>query len=533
MARILNISTHKNLLIKTKRMNIKYESKLIKLDELVLDKNNPRFAELYSGSEKESDIIEYLLFTESSKEIAEAISKAQEFYVDRPLWVIKDGDKYIVKDGNRRCSAVKALTLPNKYELDLPRFEINELPVLEYFNQTDLDIRIRLEHNSNLFKKWGRIAKALEIYRLFSSGNSIESLSEIDSKPKDFIKIATFYHKASEIKGEDFKKLVREGKGETGGKTIVFERLFRGKKDCGYSFKNTGEILIKNQDLFKCYIIALVEYLLENPKTSSRTLDEIFKRGESFLELLKPFGFPPQLKQNIVPINVNNSENGSTHNENNNSSVNNNNSSQNINTSGSGNITAGSTNPNPAPKNDNNQNISSNSGSKTSGTTTTRHSVKNRPTIKRKKIPAPLIKLIDECFNLDQNNFANSKTALTRVTFECVLKYVVENSFQSNGKPISVSNHFQCAFRDKHNVELPYTNFTKLKIKFCELIKETSYKKAFEVFDLELSHQIIHNYRVGAIPKQAKDLCDNLIELLEFMLQEESDLINSIDISKL
>ena len=514
-------------------MSMKYESKLIKLDQLVLDKNNPRFAELYSGSEKESDIIEYLLFTESSKEIAEAISKAQEFYEDRPLWVIKDGDKYIVKDGNRRCSAVKALTLPNKYELDLPRFEINELPVLEYFNQSDLDIRIRLEHNSNLFKKWGRIAKALEIYRLFSSGNSIESLSEIDSNPKDFIKIATFYHKASEIKGEDFKKLVREGKGETGGKTIVFERLFRGKKDCGYSFKNTGEILIKNQDLFKSYIIALVEYLLENPKTSSRTLDEISKRGESFLELLKPFGFPPQPKQNIVPIIVNNSENGSTENENNNSSVNNNNSSQSLNTSGSGNITADSTNPNATPINDNNQNISSNSSSNTSGTTNTRHSVKNRPTIKRKKIPAPLKNLIDECFNLDQNNFANSKTALTRVTFECVLKFVVENSFQSNGKPISVSNHFQFAFRDKRNVELPYTNFTMLKIKFCELIKETSYKKAFEVFDLELPHQIIHNYRVGAIPKQAKDLCDNLIDLLEFMLQDETDLINSLDISKL
>src|SRR5690606_9941976 len=126
----------------------------------------------------------YLLFTESAKEIAEAITKAQEFYEDRPLWVFKKEDKYIVKDGNRRCSAIKALQVPNKYELDLPRFEIEELPVLVYHNLADLDTRIRLEHNSSLFKKWGRIAKALEIFRLFSTGNSIESLTEIDSNPK-------------------------------------------------------------------------------------------------------------------------------------------------------------------------------------------------------------------------------------------------------------------------------------------------------------------------------------------------------------
>src|SRR5690554_751214 len=168
-------------------MKRKYTLRKIELENLVLDKNNPRFAELYNGSEKESDIIEYLLYTESANEIAEAISKAGEFYEDRPLWVFKENGKYIVKDGNRRCSAVKALQLPNKYGLEFPKLKINELPVLEYENLSDLETRIRIEHNSNLFKKWGRIAKALEIYRLFSSGNSIESLTEIDSNPKDFI----------------------------------------------------------------------------------------------------------------------------------------------------------------------------------------------------------------------------------------------------------------------------------------------------------------------------------------------------------
>lgn len=500
-------------------MSKKYTAKNIKLEELVLDKENPRFAELYNGSDKENEIVEYLLYTESADEIAEAISDAQEFYDDRPLWVFKDNGKYIVKDGNRRCSAVKALQHPNYYKLNYPKFEIKELPVLEYKNLADLETRIRLEHNSNLFKKWGRIAKAIEIYRLFSSGNSIQSLTEIDSKPNDFIKTATFYYKAVSLKGEDFKKLVREGRGKTGGKTIIFERLFRERKLCGYTFKNTGELLIKNNELFESYINAIVPYLIANPDTTSRTLDDIYKKGNSFLDLLKPYGFPPKTKTVVNtttttastnpvnpanPANFGNSQNSSS------GSSSTNNSSQNNNSSSSG---------------------SSSSSNHTK--TSTRHSVKNRPTLKRKKIPAALKNLIDECYNLDQNNFANSKTALTRVTFECVLKFVVENTNQSNGNPLAKSNHFQLAFKDKKGIKLTFTNFTNLKTKFSELIIDTGIRKAFEVLDLDIAHQIIHNYRVGAIPKQAKDLCDNLIDLIEFMLQEESDLINSLDTSKL
>ncbi|NLO70718.1 MAG: hypothetical protein GX102_07240 [Porphyromonadaceae bacterium] len=132
-------------------MTKKYTQKEIELDKLILDKENPRFAELYNGSDKESDLIEYLLYAESAEEVAEAIFEAQEFYEDRPLWVFKlDDGNFLVKDGNRRCAAVKALQTPNKYDLGLARFEIKKLPVLEYNRLEDLDKRIRLEHNSNL-----------------------------------------------------------------------------------------------------------------------------------------------------------------------------------------------------------------------------------------------------------------------------------------------------------------------------------------------------------------------------------------------
>ncbi len=499
-------------------MNKKYTARNIKLDELVLDKENPRFAELYNGSDKEEEIIEYLLWTESAHEIAEAITTAEEYYDDRPLWVYKDNGKYIVKDGNRRCSAVKALQHPNYYKLSHPKFEIKELPVLEYNELSDLETRIRIEHNSNLFKKWGRIAKAIEIYRLFSSGNSIDSLTEIDSKPKDFIKTATFYHKAVELKGEDFKKLVREGRGKTGGKTIIFERLFRERKHCGYSFKNSGELFIKNNDLFESYINAIVPYLIDNPDTTSRTLDEIYKKGKSFLDLLKPYGFPPEIKPSNSTTDSSSSSNSSISGSSNSNSNGNNTNDGNTGSYGQ------STN-----------NSSTNSGGSTNNqnSSNTRHSVKNKPTLKRKQIPSALKRLIEETYKLDQNTFANAKTALTRVAFECTLKFIVENTNKTNGKPINTSNHFILAYKSKSHKPLPYTNFDILKTKFTELITNTGIRKAFEDFDLQRSHQIIHNYRVGAVPADAKGICDNLIDLIEFMLQDENDLLNSIDLTKL
>lgn len=478
----------------------KYSYKTIELEHLVLDENNPRFAELYNGSEKENEIIEYLLYTEAADEIAKAISTAKEFYQDRPLWVYKQNGKYLVKDGNRRCAAVKALQHPQKYGLNIQKIEFEELPVLVYDNLADLDVRIRLEHNSNAFRKWGRIAKALEIYRLFSSGNSIDSLTDIDSKPKDFIKLASFYREVVKIEGEKFKRLVREGRGRSGGKTIIFERLFRERTQCGYFFKrDSGEIVIKDQELFKAYIHAIVNYLTDHADMTSRMVDEI--GTDAFLKKLKSYNFPPENTEEIKDF-----------------------SSEETPEKESQSSAKSFTVPSPATPVKEKQDLPKKRK---------RHSIKTKPILERKQIPRNLKRLIDECYNLDENNFANAKICLTRVVFECVLKYVVENTKDPNGKDLKDSNHFARAFKGKNGEPLLYTNFTTLKSKFIELIKNTGIRKAFENFDLEYSHQIIHNYRVGTEAHMAKTICGNLIDLLEFMLQEEADIIDGLDVSKL
>jgi len=281
------------------------------INELILNKDNSRFAELYSGSGKEDDLIEYLLYTESADDVAKSIVQAGEFYPDRPLWVIKIGDKFLVKDGNRRCAAIKALQHPEKHGLNLPKFTLEKMPVLVYDNIEDLDKRIRQEHTSNLFKEWGRIAKALEVYKLYSSGNSVESMREIDSSPADLIKLASFYYEAVKIGGDDLKKLLRQGKGESGGKTIIFERLFKYRRICGYNFKNgpSYKIDIFNHKKFNEYISAMVGYLKENPKISHNVIDE---EKVNFLKKLKNFGFSPIKIKELKEIEPKVEQNGST-----------------------------------------------------------------------------------------------------------------------------------------------------------------------------------------------------------------------------
>src|SRR5699024_3376650 len=100
----------------------------------------------------------------------------------------------------------------------------------------------------------------------------------------------------------------------------------------------------------------------------------------------------------------------------------------------------------------------------------------------------------------DENNFSNAKTALTRVTFESTLKFVVEKTNKKNGKPLKTSNYFKPAYERKNHKPLPYMNFDILKSKFTGLIKDTGTRKAFEDFDLQHTHQVIHNYKVGASP---------------------------------
>lgn len=445
------------------------------INELLLDPDNARFAELYSGSNKEEDLIEYLLYTEAAEEVAKNISSRRHYYPDEVLWVVPRGNKFLVKDGNRRCAAAKALQMPKKYGLDLPKMDIGELPVIVYMDESELERRVQEQHTHSLFREWERIAKALKAYEMHNSGSSEETIREIDSNPSQLIKLASFYYAAVKIGNEDLKKLLRRGRGSTGGKTIIFERLFSYSKQCGYRFKNkpSYEIEIFDETKFTVYIDALVGYLKDHPDTITRDVDI---EKASFLERLRDYDFVPGKSEKEEQSRAKRGQS-----------------------------------KDPAERKGG--------------------SVKTRPTFERKQVAPKLKRLIDECYRLDNANFANAKVALSRVTFEAVLKYVVEET-KYKDKKVGNYNHFKPAFYYK-NKPRKYANFTILREKFIELIKNTGTRKAFEQFDLDRLHQIVHNYNSGAGPHDARTVSENLIPLVEFMLQDANNLLTSLNTKKL
>lgn len=494
-----------------KRSNLIY----VNLEDLKLDINNPRFGELYNGSKNEEDLIEYLLYEEAAEEIAKSIANRNEFYEDKALWVIKNSDgKYTVRDGNRRCAAVKALQMPGRFKLSESKTPFAQLPVYEFTDEEELKSRIGEEHAASLFRSWERIAKALQILDLSNTGKRDE-MNTLDSRPGDFIKLGSFYKEAVKYGTDEFRKQIRRGRGKTGGKTIIYERLFRDAKMCGYKFRNspTFKIEVTDAKKFKSYIKALVKYIETFPEIKTSDIDN----DKIFIKKLKDYGFDVNQKDALAPTNAAPTP-----------------------ATPAATPTTGTSTPNvatsPVPSSTPSS-IVSPASSITSpipalGLTTTtsaskRGTVKKYPDIKRKQFPPGLKYRIDEYFEIDSSEMPNAKVAMARVTYECVLKYVVENT-KSGAIIFSNSGYFGSAYSRR-----PYTNFEEMNKKFIELITNTGIAQAFKSFEFDKMHQTIHNYHISSKTIDADQIKMNLIILLEFMLQDVHDLLISLDISKI
>lgn len=488
-------------------MNKPYEMANIKVSDLILDKNNPRFKELYQ-SDKEKDLIEYLLNNEAGIEIAKAISLEKDFHSDEALWVMEnENHKYVVYDGNRRCAAVKALQNPSLYGLSgIASFNIEQLPVLIYFDKMALEKRIATHHTTSLFREWGRLAKALEAKRLRDEHNE-DLLSQIDSKPADLLKLANFYYEAVKIAGDDLKNLMRGGRGKDEGKATVFERLFKFNYKCGFHFagKPSYNIIIDEPQKFNVYILAMVQLLQKSSKKITHKIVDDEK--ENFFNRLKPYGFDVNKSYDNEEDILNSGDSKDPKEA----------STSQLSASGDGQETSPSENEDE--KRDHKKKKKGN--------------IKQTVTVKRAEIPGGLRYLLEECAGLDVRTFANSKMAMCRVLFECTLKYIMEATV-FNDKPLKDWSYFARAYYKTGTREpLSIIRMDELKKLFGDLIRENGKKACFQLFDLDIMHQVIHNKDYQARSTDADVTYNNLIPILEFMLEDEQKLISSLDLTKL
>lgn len=457
----------------------------VALDDLILDDTNPRFAQLYTGKSQE-DIINYLLDEEDARNLAKTIISDGSFRQDKKLWVWKQRNgKYLVRDGNRRCAAVKALQDPKKF--NLPKsLSFNTLPVIIYDNEPLLIEHIQGEHTSASKRDWSRIAKALEIQRLAHTNASRAEMHNIDSEVGPLLKVANFYEKAVIIAKEKLKELLRN-RGNRGSKLIIFERMFGVAIECGYSFGNAAShyvLGINDKKKFNAYVKNIVNYLYDHPEITYNDVNKK-KDQQDFLALIS------------TPL-----KKGSTQKPG----------------------AAGGVPPSGGTKG------SDPSQPPSPGTPTNKGSVKTKPKFKRKDIPPQVKKVMDELYDLNANKFYNSKAAMTRIVLEVALKYVAEKTKYDGTHTMNKSSFFQNVFPPQSG---KYTKAALLKEKFTSLIKDTGIKKALENFNLDGPSQAIHNYHTGMTPSEATQWCNNLIDILEFILDDEVELLKNLDRSKL
>jgi len=449
----------------------------ITLDNLILDDSNPRFAQLYTGKSQD-DIINYLLDEEDARDLAKTIVNNGSFRQDKKLWVIKQHNgKYLVKDGNRRCAAVKALQDPKKYNLSKSLLFV-KLPVIVYDNLTLLNEHIQGEHTSASKKDWSRIAKALEIQRLAHKNASRSDMQNIDTDFAQLLRVANFYEKAVSIANDKTKELLRNS-GARGKKLIIFERMFGIANECGYTFGKADShyaLIINDDKKFKTYIKNIVNYLYDHPEITHAEVDKK-ENQRNFLSL----------------ISNTSSKTGST--------------------SGKA---KGRVSPSQPP-------TPASPPVKTG-------SVKTKPKFKRKDIPPQVINVMNELYKLNPSTYYNSKAVMTRIVLELALKYVVEKTKYDGKHTMNKSSYFQKAFPPQSG---QYTNATLLKDKFTDIVNDIGIRKTLKNFDLDKPSQAIHNYHIGISPLEATQWCNGLIDILEFILDDEVELLKNLNIGKL
>ncbi len=248
-----------------------YTEQKINISLLDLDTQNPRFLMLYKDSHSQDEIIKYLLKNENANEIVKSIIEQDDFRSDSFLYVIQNGERFLVKEGNRRLAAVKALQNPEKYlNNKYDKFIINEIPCLVYSDKVALDKAVASRHTQIDVKRWSRLAQGAYIYNCIKGGMQLSDLNYLKDY-KSLYKLFNMYLAADNVGyGDQFKKLVLEW-----DRATLIERFFSNHSQkyilpyLGYSVDNkSSQIIVFDEELFKLALDNFIAWL--DPKNAEK-----------------------------------------------------------------------------------------------------------------------------------------------------------------------------------------------------------------------------------------------------------------------
>ena len=165
------------------------EIQLVSLDNLHLDKENPRLPS-FVNNQNEQQILDYIAGSTSIEELVSAIAE-NNYFSGEPLVVIPHPDPgkagaFIVVEGNRRLTALRLLQDPRKWStpsakiIDIfknAKYRPTTVPVVVKKTRDEVLPYLGYRHITGI-KEWGSLAKARYMEQLFNRTASQNDVKE-------------------------------------------------------------------------------------------------------------------------------------------------------------------------------------------------------------------------------------------------------------------------------------------------------------------------------------------------------------------
>lgn len=284
-------------------MKIDYSSwgsRLLSIDNLKLDVKNPRFSYQSSKEMNQTEIVKYLIENHAVYELAKAIAVNGYLLNEEPI-VCKEGDSYVVLEGNRRVAACKIILNPNKYLSPQRANELSRHGSIDEKirchiapSRREADTLIYNKHTGIPLQKWDKVSQDAFLITLLKSENlSAEEVANRLSVPASEIRKALRRHSVHQYSISLFasEPYELEQIKEQGFPITNFERFYddeRGSKFLGLSFGSNGEILKRlPEEEFDRRFKFIVQQILTQELTSRTFNNE--KDKEEYFSTIKVF----------------------------------------------------------------------------------------------------------------------------------------------------------------------------------------------------------------------------------------------------
>ncbi len=250
----------------------------ISINQLLLDEENIR---LDIANKTQDIVITDLFVNEDAMQILESIYKNGLFPDESPV-VIKQGNKFVVIDGNRRVVSLKAMAMPGitpkrfqqKIERMMQGYEpINKIKVVIAPNRNDANQYLAAKHTKTTRRPWSALRRAYFYYAQKENGVNIEKLIE-RYENKDIPRYIRMYEMQQiALSLNNISNDVRQNVSSKNFEITTLERLYNDKyvqRKLGISFdQKTGQAFAPKSDLFdKAYSKIITDIVYE--KISSR-----------------------------------------------------------------------------------------------------------------------------------------------------------------------------------------------------------------------------------------------------------------------